>query len=307
MLATSSVKLNGTETFQEAFDKIHFVEPKVRTLYSEDGSDSKVRQILVNGSKRWSRPKLVKTDATGKIKNWNLDAKSKLNNSELFYSAFTTPVYAGADGTQSWLIGDIDSVDLLGEKYNVQGLIISNIFNPNPQYFISFERLVCENQFGSLGTTNSSIRINMSELLKQAGLTPEEAMKRYLALAVEERQMYMQKYLDKLLNIKMSDSKVDEMFRALTVDKARKQEGKRFEQYETNLENYRKAYNCDDNQNYKGTFLGFINSCTNFNSRNRANPISVVKPPLSPKVLASPVNFEYLCRDVLANAEKEVA
>lgn len=71
---------------------------------------------------------------------------------------------------------------------------------------------------------------------------------------------------------------------------------------EENLTKYLIAYNSDDNQNYKETFLGFVNTCTNYNSRYKANPLDVVKPVISPAIIKQPCNFDYLCRDVLVNA-----
>ena len=94
------------------------------------------------------------------------------------------------------------------------------------------------------------------------------------------------------------------MFRQLTVDKVKNKESEKYKSAEFNLERYRKAYNRDDNQNYRGTFLGFVNSHTNVTTRTRKNPWDVIQPPVSKSVLENPCTFDYLCRDTLVRADK---
>ena len=116
-----------------------------------------------------------------------------------------------------------------------------------------------------------------------------------------------EKYLGKPRRIKVEESTIDDMFRQLTVDKVKNKESEKYKSAEFNLERYRKAYNRDDNQNYRGTFLGFVNSHTNATTRTRKNPRDVIRPPVSKSVLENPCTFDYLCRDTLVRADKRSA
>lgn len=302
MLATSSKQLTKDTTFKEAFDAIDFKTPKIRQLYTEDGKPAGYGQVLIGN--KWGNAKVLPKDKAGNYKLWTLDAKDKLRSSELFYDTFDQPEWAGCDNERAWLGGTFENVDILGESYNVQGYAISSIWNPIPQYFVSFERLVCENQFGSLGTTNSSITINLSALANRYHLAPNEALRKYINESIEMRIAMQEKYLGKLRGIKVEESKIDDMFRQLTVDKVKNKESEKYKSAEFNLERYRKAYNRDDNQNYRGTFLGFVNSHTNVTTRTRKNPWDVIQPPVSKSVLENPCTFDYLCRDTLVRADK---
>lgn len=65
------------------------------------------------------------------------------------------------------------------------------------------------------------------------------------------------------------------------------------------FERYLSVYNKDDNQNYKNSLFGFVNTCTNINTRERKNPLDLMKPVLPANVINDPCNFEYLCRAAL--------
>lgn len=299
MLATTSTILKGTESFEEAFSYIPQNSPQTRTLYTEDGVPTNIIQLYDEDKKVWLSPKTLKTNSKGDVIGEITASKEKLAGAELFYNVFSKPTHAGGDKKNSWLIGDIDSCTVCGEDYNVQGLIISSIFDPTPKYYISFERLVCENQMSSLGTNNSSMYIDMNKFLfAQDKTAAKEKLQQLITDEVALRQATQEAICNKLKNIHLSEEKIDAMFQKLTVDKVAKSSVS-YESEAQNLDRYRKAYNSDDNQNYKGTFMGFINTCTNYNTRTKTNPLDVVKPVISPNILATPCNFEYLCRDVL--------
>lgn len=302
MLNTSSTLLTGSETFEEAFALIPQKETQVRYLQTSDGQDTGVYQLYSSENQRWSSPRMVKTRSDGSIIPIDTNTKHKLANASLFYDIFTTPTHAGADDSKSWLIGDIDHCTIQNEDYNIQGLIISSIFDPTPKYYISFERLVCENQMGTLGTSNSSMYIDMNKFLVPTYTSElKDQLSDYITAEVEKRLAMSEEVTKKLLNIKLSDNRVEEMFKKLTVDTVAKASEAHKEQ-ERRLANYLSAYNCDDNQNFKGTFFGFVNSCTNIRTREKTNPLDVVKPVISPAIINTPCNLEYLYRDVLVHA-----
>lgn len=300
MLATSSVNLKGTESFEEAFSLINNVKVNVREL-SYNGEDAGVYQIYDNNKNSWGSPRTKKKNKDGSFESLNFNSKEKLRNTEIFYDVFSKPTYAGSNDKNSWLIGDINNCEIAGENYNIQGLIISSIFDPIPKYYISFERLACENQFGSLGTSNSSMYINMNSFL---GVNTSEAKEKLVKLInseVEERIAMQEAVINKLKGIHLDYDKIESMFKKLTVDTVAKN-SINYENEEAKLVKYIQTYNSNDNQNYRETFMGFVNTCTNVNTRTKTSPIDVVKPVISPAILAKPCNFEYLCRDVLVNA-----
>lgn len=86
------------------------------------------------------------------------------------------------------------------------------------------------------------------------------------------------------------------MFEMLTVDKVAKNNEKLYHEAELQLASYMRVYNVEDNQNFKGSLFGFVNACTNINTRQRKNPLDVIKPVLPADVIDAPCNFDYLCR-----------
>lgn len=303
MLETTSTLLKGTESFEEAFSYVPKNEPQTRTLYTKDGRATNVIQLYDEDKKGWSSPRTLKTDSKGEIIGNISSSKEKLAKADLFYDIFTKPTHAGGDKTNSWLIGDIENCNICDEDYNIQGLIISSIFDPKPKYYISFERLVCENQMSSLGTNNSSMYIDMNKFLfANNKTTAKEELQNIITNEIEQRKATQEKIYNYLKSIHLSDERINLMFEKLTVDKVAKS-SLSYESEVQNLERYRKAYNSDDNQNYKGTFMGFLNTCTNYNTRVKTNALDVVKPVISASILLTPCNLEYLCRDVLVRGK----
>lgn len=302
MLENTSVLLKGTESFQEAFDLLKSNEPNIRYLKTPEGKATGVYQVQYANSDTWGGPRMLKRDKEGNFINLVADSKKKLANTELLYSTFNKPTHAGQDNNNSWLIGNIENLQIANEDYNVQGLIISSIFDPTPKFYLSFQRLVCENQFGSLGTSNSSFYIDMNKLLHQpVTMEAKEQLQTAIAEEIQNRYLMQLEAVEKLKRIKLSEDKIDDMFQKLTIDKIAKNSPK-YEDQVKRLDFYRSKYDCDDNQNYKGTFMGFVNTCTNVNSRQEDNPIKLVKPLISPNILKQPCNLEYLFRDVLVHA-----
>lgn len=105
---------------------------------------------------------------------------------------------------------------------------------------------------------------------------------------------------ERLATTRLSEDQIELMFRQLTTDKlsenssddARALEEARYEQLW-------QVYKLDDNQNYQKSLFGFVNACTNVSTRERENPLDVLKPVLPAKVINQPCNFEYLCRAAL--------
>ena len=301
MLNTTSTVLTGKETFDEAFKLIPENELKIRYLKTEDGESTGIYQVYNTEKQIWGSPRTPKYD-----KDHNIipvtSSKQKLRNANAFYECFTKPTHAGGFDDKSWLIGDVEHCNIQGEDYNVQGLIISSIFDPKPKYYISFERLVCENQMSSLGTSNSSMYIDMNEFLKQSiTMDAKEKLRTMIQAEIEKRIAMQEAVYNKLKSIHLTDERVEEMFKKLTLDTVAKN-SKNYEEQAMCFDRYMKTYDCDDNQNYKGTFMGFVNTCTNINTRTKTNPLDIVRPVVSPNILTQPCNLEYLYRDVLVNA-----
>lgn len=302
MLATSSTVLTGKETFEEAFSLIKNKERQIRYLKTDNGEATGIFQLYDEKTQTWSSPRMCKTTKDGNFIPVNTNTKDKLKNTKLFFDLYTKPVYAGNDENNSWLIGDIEKCSFNNEDYTIQGLVISSIFDPLPKFYISFQRLVCENQFGSLGTNNSSMYIDMNKFLYTKDIVQaKEKLTELVNNEIENRIALTEKVFQKLISIKLSYNKIEEMFKKLTVDTVAKN-SLNYEREEENLARYIAAYNCNDNQNYKETFLGFVNTCTNYNSRTKSSPLDVIRPVISPSIINKPCNFEYLCRDVLVNA-----
>lgn len=306
MLNTSSIILNGTESFKKAYDSIP--ENKglidVRYLRTPENEETGIFQIKKQNAEKWSGPIVSKRDKAGNIIPLNTDTKGKLSNAKIFYDLFEIPTHAGSTEDQSWLIGDINKLNILGDEYNVQGMIISTLFDPMPKYYISFERLVCENQFGQLGKNSSSMYIDMNAFLQTRKYTQEDKDKlaSIIMKEVEKRMAEAQKVYEKLATTHLTDAQINTMFEKLTIDTVAKQNEERYHEQEIRLAHFLGVYNNNDNQNFKNSLFGFVNACTNVRTREKTNPLDVIKPVLPAQVIESPCNFEYLCRAALVNA-----
>ena len=303
MLATNSIELKKEATFDEAFSLIpENNDARIRPLYTrtEDNNfiESNAYQLSIDGGSTWSSTRTHKTNKSGQVVPIELNSKSKLKNANLFYNVFTTPDIVGSDATNSWIIGNIDNCKILGDEYNIQGLIISSIFDPQPKYFISFERIVCQNQFSRLGKNSASMYINMSYFLNKENHN-DENKKKLISMIQEEAENRIKEansVYEKLVSIKLPDEQISKMFQMLTVDKIAKSNEKKYHEAEELYNRYKNIYNLDDNQNFKGSLFGFVNACTNINTRIRKNPLDVIKPVLPASIIDSPCNFDYLCR-----------
>lgn len=303
MLATNSAKLIIGDDFDKAYSFIpDNNKTKVRYLKTDDGKDAGVYQISLNDGEKWGSPRCLKYK-DGLPIPVNVNSKEKLQNAGILYDTFTEPTYAGGNETQSWLVGNINNCKILGDDYNVSGLIISTIFDPMPKYYISFERIFCENQFSQLGKNGSSIYFDMNALLSVANHSDDTKSKiqlkidEYVADAIKDAN----RVYNKLATSHLTENQINKMFERLTIDSVAKTNEEAYHQQEILLYNYKKVYNADDNQNFKGSLFGFVNACTNINTRKRTNPLDLLKPVLPAQVIDQPVNFEYLCRAAIAN------
>lgn len=303
MLATQSTELKGNETFTEAYMLIpEKTQAKIRKLFSksEDSDnydDCQYYQLSLDNGQTWESPR--KNTTLPK----NLDSKSKLANTEILYDIFTKPTLVGSDTKNSWLVGDIDNCNILGDNYNVQGLIISSIFDPLPKYFISFERVFCQNQFSTLGKNNASMYIDMNKFLRADAYTDEnkEKLTTMIQLECEKRINDAESIYNNLATTHLSDDQIKRMFEMLTIDKVAKINEQKYHEAEKELASYLNVYNLDDNQNFKGSLFGFVNAYTNINTRTKTNPLDVIKPALPADVVNAPCNFDYLCRAAMLN------
>ena len=303
MLNTSSICLKGTEKFDQAFEMMPHNEAKIRFLCTETGEPTSVYQISTNHGESWLSPRVAKYSKEGKIIPIQTDTKEKLKNASIFYDTFTKPTHVGTDETSSWFVGDISNCNILGDNYNVQGILVSTIFDTNPKYYISFERIICENQFSRLGKNNSSVYIDMNAFLT-ATTSVEQTEKLYTILSSEvEKRIEEANYVyDKLAKVKLTDKQINNLFEKLTVDTVSKNNEDKYHEQEIRLNRYRKIYDCDDNQNYKGTLFGFVNTCTNIKSREEKDIRKLISNPVLPaSVIDNPCDFEYLCRAAILN------
>lgn len=302
MLATNSIELKKTTTFDEAFSLIPENEKtKVRYLYEKEGRSYKptnIAQLSFDEGNTWSSVKTCKYDKDGQMIPVDLNSKAKLKNANLFYDVFTTPTLAGADQKNSWLIGNIDGCKIMGDEYSIQGMIISSIFDPNPKYYISFERIICQNQFSTLGKNNASMYIDMSYFLNKENHSQEnrERLISMIQAESEKRIDEANRVYERLATTHLSDTQIARMFQMLTTDKVAKKNEEKYHEAEIEYEKYMKVYTADDNQNFKNSLFGFVNACTNINTRTRTNPLDVLKPVLPADVIDAPCNFDYLCR-----------
>lgn len=304
MLNTKSIHLKGTETFEEAYALMPEVNSrKIRFLQTAEGEPTGVYQISTDSGLSWLSPRVQKPLRSGGYQPVDIDSKKKLANAHLFYEAQTKPELVGSDAYYSWMIGQIGNCNILGDEYDVQGLIISTIFDPMPKYYISFERLVCENQFGTLGKNSSSMYIDMNKfLVASSNDDVKSKLNDIIGAEVEKRIAEADLVYNKLASVKLSDRKIKTMFQQLTIDKVSKENKQAYELAEQKYANYLAAYGNNDNQNFKRTLLGFVNACTNINTRTKETPLDVIKPVLPAKVIFNPMDFEYLCREAVIHA-----
>ena len=308
MLNTKSIKLVEGTKFKDAFASIPDNQGIViRDLYAEDALGKKVNtgcyQVSTNGGESWMSPVKKKVNKDGLFVDVNSDSKSKLANTKIFYDTFIKPEYAGSDATNAWLTGNIDGCKILDDEYSIQGLIISDYREAFPRFYLSFERLVCENQFGTLGRNSSSMYVNMNQFLDTNRYTKDnrEKLSNIIMAEVEKRIGEANRVYNKLAMTHLTDEQIKDMFERLTINTIAKENEERYHEEEQRLERYMQAYMLDDNQNFRRSLFGFVNACTNINSRERTSPLSVIKPVLSAQVIDSPMNFEYLCRNALVN------
>lgn len=295
MLKTASTCLEIGDSFKKAFDAIPEDQIATRTLFTPEGQETDYYQVSVAGS-GWMAPKKKKN-------NDILCIKDKLMNAEIFYNVFSKPTYAGGDGFKDWLVGDLVDCELLGENYTLQGILIASVFDPRPKFYISFKRLVCENQFSTLGRNSSSMYIDMDKFLIQAPAQERvELLKGLIHQECTARIQESQQVYDRLAYTKLSKDQIISMFRHLTLDTVSKNNVEAYQKQQERYNVYVEAYNVADNANFMGTLMGFVNACTYVNTREQDNIMKLLTPVLPADVVNNPCNFEYLCRSALVQA-----
>lgn len=140
--------------------------------------------------------------------------------------------------------------------------------------------------------------IDMNKFLHADAYTDENKEKLVTLIQdeCEKRISEAEVIYNKLATTHLTDAQIRHMFEMLTVDKVAKANEEKYHEAEKELASYMRVYNLDDNQNFKGSLFGFVNACTNINTRTRTNPLDVIKPVLPADVVNSPCNFDYLCR-----------
>lgn len=140
--------------------------------------------------------------------------------------------------------------------------------------------------------------IDMNKFLHADAYTNEnkEKLTTLIQNECEKRIDESNRIYNKLATTHISEDQVRHMFEMLTIDKVAKANEEKYHEAELKYAQYMNVYNLDDNQNFKGSLFGFVNACTNVNTRTRTNPLDVVKPVLPADVIDAPCNFDYLCR-----------
>lgn len=134
----------------------------------------------------------------------------------------------------------------------------------------------------------------------------KEKLQALITAEVEKRSIEQAKVYERLCKIKITEPKMHSMFEKLTIDKVAKNSPLRQDE-EEKLARYLSAYDISDNQNYKGTLFGFVNAYTRINTREKTNPLDVVKPVITSNILDTPCDFDFLCREAVINANSKVA
>ena len=159
-----------------------------------------------------------------------------------------------------YMIGEINEMDILGDKFKTYA-IFQNSHNGRYQLAMSIcpLRIVCQNQFNlSFKESNSTFLIRHTK-----------SMDRKISLAAETLNSishYMKVFNDKaqlFANQKVSESNITKFLNFMfPTDETMAQ--KTIERVEEEKTKFLKAYNAEDNMNFKGSAWGLINGLTDY-------------------------------------------
>ena len=159
-----------------------------------------------------------------------------------------------------YLIGSLPEVNILGDTFTPH-LVFRNSFDgsSNIQMAICPLRIVCQNQISwALKEANNSVNLRHT---RNVGDKLAEAHR--LICSTDHYMRELTKEAEKYASIKLSKSELDKIISELfpmpndasDIQKAR---------VEAKINQFKNAYNCKDNQNFKGTGWGLINAYTDF-------------------------------------------
>lgn len=159
-----------------------------------------------------------------------------------------------------YMIGELHEMDILGDKFKTYA-IFQNSHNGRYQLAMSIcpLRIVCQNQFNlSFKESNSTFLIrhtkNMESKLSLAAETLH-SISHYMNVFNEKAQLFATQKVDehsitKFLNFMFP---TDETMAQKTIERVEDEKAK-----------FLRAYNADDNQNFKGSAWGLLNGLTDY-------------------------------------------
>lgn len=161
-----------------------------------------------------------------------------------------------------YLIGSLPNVNILGDEFTPH-LVFRNSFDgsSNIQMAICPLRIVCQNQISwALKEANNSVNLRHT---RNVGEKLAEAQR--LICSTDKYMRELNKEAERYANIKLSKNNIDKIISELfpipkdasDIQKARAQ---------AKIDQFKKAYKCSDNQNFKGTAWGLINAFSDFAS-----------------------------------------
>ena len=159
-----------------------------------------------------------------------------------------------------YLIGEIANLNILGDEFKIY-TIFQNAHNGAYSLAMSIcpLRIVCENQFNlALKESNSSFRIKHTKNIESKTKVAAQALNsisHYIELFQKEAEEFAGQKLSERQITQFLDHMfpINEDMRPSTI-----------EQVENEKKKFIKAYNADDNQNFKGSAWGLINGLTDY-------------------------------------------
>lgn len=159
-----------------------------------------------------------------------------------------------------YMIGELHEMDILGDKFKTYA-IFQNSHNGRYQLAMSIcpLRIVCQNQFNlSFKESNSTVLIrHTTNMYRKVELAADtlNSISHYMKVFNEKAQLFASQKISetnitKFLNFMFP---TDDSMSQKTIDKVEEEKMK-----------YLKAYNADDNANFKGSAWGLINGLTDY-------------------------------------------
>lgn len=159
-----------------------------------------------------------------------------------------------------YMIGELHEMDILGDKFKTYA-IFQNSHNGRYQLAMSIcpLRIVCQNQFNlSFKESNSTFLIRHTKSMdRKIALAAEtlNSISHYMGVFNDKAQLFASQKISetnitKFLNFMFP---TDETMSQKTIEKVEEEKSK-----------FLRAYNADDNQNFKGSAWGLLNGLTDY-------------------------------------------